>query len=160
MNFVNVVRWIHIISGIAWVGEVITLNFVIVPALIKMRSDSRGTFIRQIFPRVFHLATVLALTAVISGATMSYLLTGWKNLDELIGTRWGMGIAIGGGLALLLTLFHLFIEERLEPVAMTADVDSEVDIDRTILMLKIIPRVGLAILLLIVLLMMYAARGL
>jgi len=160
MNVLNVVRWIHIISGVAWVGEVITLNFVIVPALIKMSSDTRGTFIRQIFPRVFHLASILSLTAIISGAAVNYLMTGWKNLDVLIGTRWGMAIAIGGGLALLLTLFHLFIEERLEPIAITADASSDVDIEKTIKMLKIIPRVGLPILLLIVLLMMYAARGL
>lgn len=160
MHIVNVVRWVHIISGISWVGEVITINIVLVPALIKLRGDARGDYLRQVFPRIFHLATILSLTAVISGATMSYLVTGWTDLDRLISTRWGTGIALGGGLAILLTLFHLFVEERLEPVAMTADVSPEVDFDRTLKVLKIVPRVGLVILLLIVSLMMYAARGL
>jgi uncharacterized membrane protein len=160
MCIVNVIRWIHVISGVAWLGEVITINFVLVPALIKMGKETRAMFIRQIFPRVFQLASVLSLTAIITGATMSYLTTGWKNLDEWIGTRWGIGIFVGGLLALLLTLFHFFVESRLEPIAITADARSEVDVNKIITVLRIVPRIGLVILILIVLLMMYAARGL
>jgi uncharacterized membrane protein len=160
MNIINIVRWIHIISGVAWIGEVITINFVLVPALMKISKEARGSFIRQVFPRLFQLASVISLTAVISGATMSYLLTGWKNLGDLIDTRWGLGIMIGGGLALLLMLFHFFIESKLEPIAIKADEDSEVDIDKILVVLKIVPRIGLGILLLIVILMMFAARGL
>ena len=95
-----------------------------------------------------------------AGARANDVLTGWTDLDSLIGTRWGTGIALGGGLAILLTLFHLFIEERLEPVAMNADMSPEIDIERTMRVLKIVPRVGVVILLMIVSLMVYAARGL
>lgn len=160
MNIVNLIRWIHVISGVAWVGEVITINFVLVPALLKMKKETRGAFIRQIFPRVFQLATVLSLTAILSGAAMSYLITGWKDLDEWLLTRWGVGIFVGGLLALLLTLFHFFIESRLEPIAVTADAQSEIDVDKIVTILKIVPRIGLGILISIVLLMMFAARGL
>ena len=159
MNIFNIVRWVHIISGVAWLGEVITINIVLLPALIKMRQENRGTFIRQIFPRIFRLASVLSLTAIISGASLSYLVTGWKNLDELVGTRWGSGILIGATLALLLTLFHFFIESRLEPMAISAEEASEVDVDRVIKVLNVVPKVGMFVLVLIVLLMMYAARG-
>ena len=157
MSLVNIVRWVHIISGVAWLGEVITINIVLVPALLKMEKESRRTFVRQIFPRVFHLASILSLTAIISGAAMSYLITGWKNLGPLLGTRWGSGILVGGSLALLLTLFHFLVESRLEPVAVKAD---EADVGKIISVLKIVPRVGLVVILVIVLLMMYAARGL
>lgn len=160
MNITNIIRWVHIISGVAWVGEVITINFVLLPALKKMDKSVRGKFIRQVFPRVFHLASILSLTAIISGATMSYLITGWQNLAELFFTRWGAGIMIGGSLALLLTLFHFFVESRLEPIAIKADDDSEVDVEKIIRVLNVVPKIGLAILFLIVLLMMYAARGL
>ena len=160
MNITHVIRWIHIISGVAWVGEVIAINVVLLPALKNIDKDIRGKFIRQIFPRVFHLASVLSLTAIISGATMSYLITGWKNLAELFGTRWGMGIMIGGSLALLLTLFHFLIESRLEPIAFKADDGSEIDVEKFIKVLDIVPKIGLIILILIVLLMMYAAKGL
>jgi len=160
MNITNIVRWIHIISGVAWVGEVITINVVLLPALKKMDKDIRGAFIRQIFPRVFHLASILSLTAIVSGATMSYLMTGWQNLGSLISTRWGAGILIGGSLALLLTLFHFFVESRLEPIAIKADDGTELDIEKFLAVLNVVPKIGLGVLILIVLLMMFAARGL
>ena len=160
MNIIIIVRWVHIISGVAWLGEVITINFVLLPALIKMKKNARGTFLRQIFPRVFRLASVLSLTAILSGATMSYLTTGWKNPEELYSTQWGIGIIIGGSLSLLLTLFHFFVESRLEPIVATADEGSEIDVEKIITVLKVVPRIGMIILVLIVFLMMYAARGL
>ena len=49
MNPINLVQWVHIISGVAWLGEVITINIVLVPALLKMSPDTRRTFIRQVF---------------------------------------------------------------------------------------------------------------
>lgn len=157
MNIINLIRWLHIISGTAWLGEVITINFVLVPALLKMDIENQKEFVRKTFPRVFRLASVLSLTAILSGALMSYLITGWQNLPQLLGTRWGLGIFGGGSLALLLALFHFLVESRLKPIASSA---TEEDVEQIITILKIVPRAGLAVILLIVLLMMYAARGL
>jgi hypothetical protein len=56
---------------------------------------------------------------------------------------------------LLLALFHFFIENRLEPRQ-----GSELDVEKTLSVLRIIPRIGMGVLVLIVLLMMFAARGL
>jgi uncharacterized membrane protein len=159
MSLLNIVRWVHIIAGIAWLGEVVTVNVVLLPTLFNLERESRAAFIRQIFPRVFRLASVLSLTAILSGALMNYLMTGWKNLDALLGTRWGIGILIGGSLGLLLTLFHFFAESRLEPVAVSVRDESEIDIEKFVSVLKIVPRVGLLVILTVVLLMMYAARG-
>jgi uncharacterized membrane protein len=156
MNLLNIVRWVHIISGVAWLGEVVTINFVLLPALLKMEKDNRGPFIRQIFPRVFRLASVLSVSAILSGALMSYLITGWKDLGPLLGSRWGIGILAGGSLGLALTLFHFLAESRLEPVAIKAD---QADIEKIISILKVVPRVGLGVIALVVVLMMYAARG-
>ena len=157
MTLLNIVRWVHIISGVAWLGEVLAINFVLLPALLNMEKENRGAFIRQVFPRVFQLASVLSLLTISSGAVMSYIITGWKNLPPLLDTRWGIGILIGGGLGLALTLFHFLAESRLEPVAAKAD---DADVEKLISVLKIVPRVGLVVILAIVLLMMYAARGL
>jgi uncharacterized membrane protein len=156
MSLLNIVRWVHIISGVAWLGEVITINFVLLPVLLKMEKENRGPFIRQIFPRVFRLASILSVSAILSGAFMSYLITGWKNLGSLLNTRWGIGILIGGSLGLALTLFHFLAESRLEPVAVKAD---EADVEKIISALKVVPRVGLGVIALVVVLMMYAARG-
>lgn len=160
MNLLNVVRWIHIISGVAWLGEVITVNFVILPTLMSLEKDARGAFLRQVFPRVFKLASVLAASTILSGAIMNYLMTGWKDLGSFLQTRWGISLLIGGALGLLLALFHFFVEHRLEPTAITADDLSETDLERTISFLNIVPKVGMVIMITVILLMMFAARGL
>jgi hypothetical protein len=64
-----------------------------------------------------------------------------------------------GSLALALTLFHFLVESRLEPLALNAKDGSEINIERITRVLDIIPKVGMIILIVIILLMMYAARG-
>jgi uncharacterized membrane protein len=29
----NILRWIHVLAGAAWLGEVVVINFVLVPTL-------------------------------------------------------------------------------------------------------------------------------
>ena len=91
---------------------------------------------------------------------MSYHITGLKSPEELYSTRWGVGIIIGGSLALLLTIFHFFVESHLEPIAVTADERTEIDVEKIIAVLNVVPRIGLIILVLIVSLIMLAAKGL
>ena len=67
---------------------------------------------------------------------------------------------IGGSLGLLLALFHFFVESKLEPIAVLAEDDEAFDADRILTVLKVVPKVGTGILILVILLMMYAARGL
>lgn len=159
MSLLSVVRWIHIISGIAWLGEVITINVVLVPALTHLKKEARGAFLHQVFPRIFNLASALSGTAVVSGAILNYLMTGWKDLNIFFETRWGISILIGGSLGLLLTLFHFFVESRLEPVAHTAEKISDEEMEKMISALKIIPKIGMMVVVAIILLMMIAARG-
>ncbi|MCC7129077.1 MAG: hypothetical protein B6D39_05285 [Anaerolineae bacterium UTCFX2] len=159
MHLIIVVRWIHIISGVSWLGEVITVNFVLIPIALKLAKPERIVFLQNVFPRVFRLASILSATAIASGAVLSYLLTGWRDLGALLNSRWGISILAGGLLGLLLTLFHFFVENRLEPVAIHADTMSDAELDRMIALLKVVPRIGLGIVLLVIFLMMIAARG-
>jgi hypothetical protein len=106
------------------------------------------------------MASFLSLTAVTAGLTMSYLITGWRDLDVLIVSRWGSTILIGGLLGLGLMLFHFIIERRLDSlVDSLGDRASEAQVERISRYLHIIPRAGVVILIFIFLLMMVAARG-
>lgn len=156
MSMVVLLRWIHLLSGAAWLGEVVTINFVLVPALLKMNRTYQIAFIRQVFPRIFRLASVLSLSTILSGAASSYLITGWRDLGTWLETRWGQGILIGGLLGLALTLFHFLAERRLEP---TASQMKDADLDKVLTVLKVVPRAGLVLIVFIILLMMYATRG-
>ncbi|MCC7361343.1 MAG: hypothetical protein IT317_17790 [Anaerolineales bacterium] len=160
MNWVNVVRWVHVVAGISWLGEVLTINLVLVPALVSLNKEARRAFIHQVFPRVFRLASILSATAVISGLVLNYLMTGWTDLGALLRSRWGISILVGGSLGLLLTLFHFFVETRLEPTAHTADNISDSEVEKIVSVLNLVPKIGMLIIVVVVLLMMYAARGL
>jgi hypothetical protein len=164
MVITNLFRWIHLLAGTAWLGEVLVVNVVLVPVLARLESGKREWFLAAIFPRIFRLASVLALTTVLAGAALNLSLSGWRvdvAASRLIASRWGWSILIGGSLGFGLMLFHFVAERRLEPHVVVGDDDPDgIAWARTLRSLKIIPRAGFGLLLLIVLLMMFAARGL
>jgi uncharacterized membrane protein len=160
MNLITLFRWLHILTGAAWLGEVVTINFVLIPTLSKLNALERPQFIRSTFPRLFRLASLLSTVSITSGLIMSYLVSGWKDLSVFIGTRWGMSILIGGSLGIALTVFHFVVESRLEPIAVSMDENTrQAKLDQVIRFLKIIPRAGLFVMITIFALMMYAAHG-
>ena len=160
MNWLSIIRWIHIISAAAWLGEVLVINAVLIPSLQSTPVEQRGGFIARVFPRAFCLASFLALVVLSSGLVMSYLATGWKDLDLIIRTRWGLGILIGGLLGLILAIFHFVVESRLKPIARSLDgAADEKDVERVMRFLQIVPRIGMFVIVAAFLLMMVAARG-
>jgi uncharacterized membrane protein len=160
----NILRWIHVLAGAAWLGEVVVINFVLVPTLVRLGADKRGWFLAAIFPRIFRLASVLSLTVLLAGAALNLSMSGWQldvAIKRLATPRWGWSILVGGLLGLGLTLFHFVVERRLHPLVEAARENPGGEAFVLILSrLQIIPRIGLGILLLILLLMMYAVRGL
>ncbi|MFQ5555777.1 MAG: DUF4149 domain-containing protein [Acidimicrobiia bacterium] len=154
-----VLRWVHIVAGGAWLGSVAMVVFVVVPAFGQLDEPRRGWFAEVVFPRIFRLASVLSITVVAAGIALYFERVGWRfTLRPLVTGRWGWSILIGGGLALLLTIFHFVAEGRLAPhVKGATDTPFE---PRVLTVLRIAPRVGLTILVTVVILMAYAARGL
>jgi putative copper export protein len=154
-----ILRWAHLVAGGAWLGAVAMVVFVLVPALHRLDEPLRGRLAMTVFPRVFRLASVLSLTAITTGAALYLERFGWRlELRPLVTGRWGWSILIGGSLALLLTVFHFFAEGLLAPHVRGA-ADTPVD-SRVLTVLRIAPRIGLAILVTVIILMAYAVRGL
>ncbi len=151
-------RWAHIITGAAWLGEVAVIVFVLVPVLPRLDPERRGWFLATVFPRVFRLASVLSVAVLITGWGVYLSMTDWQwDLQPLVSGRWGWAILVGGSLGVLLTLFHFVVEGRLEPQVRAAREAAAVD--RLVRAVQIIPRGGLAVLLVIFALMSYAARS-
>lgn len=147
-------------SAAAWLGEVVAINLAIIPALESTPSEKQGPFIAGVFPRLFRLASVLALLALSSGLGMSYLMTEWRGLGDQLGTRWGTGILIGGALGLLLAIFHFVVESRLRPFARSLDHDPDPqEVDQVVRFLRLAPRIGMLVIFGAFLFMMIAARG-
>lgn len=155
-----VVRFVHVVTGLGWLGEVLTVNFVLLPALARADPELRGRILGAIFPLVFRLATILAGLAIVSGAVVFWIMSD-GNLGRLVDTTWGQRLLIGGLLAGPLFAFHLLQESRWEGSlarrlgTMCSDPAAS---DLILRRLRVIPRVGLAILVLAVFFMSAAAR--
>ena len=157
-----VLRWVHILCGSAWFGEVVVINFVLIPVVNKLDLQTRRAFIKNVFPRIFRLASILAATTVIAGALLMWHYVG-GDLRLLLKSRWGHGILVGGTLGTLLTLFHFFMEERLaKKIGIGADgssPDADAALEDVHTKLKIVPRLGLAVITTIMISMMFAVRS-
>ena len=160
MDWTNLVRWIHLLAGAAWLGEVVTINFVIFPFVTRLDIEQRRRIIKNLFPPIFNLASVLALITLTAGLLLNYLLTEWRDLDQYLSTSNGRAIFIGGLLGLLLTIFHFFAEKRLERRIDKLEGGSNEEVETITRYLRIIPRVGMVVIFIIFALMMYGARGL
>jgi len=155
-----VVRLVHVVAGLAWLGEVATVNFVLLPALSRATPGQRVTLLELVFPLVFRLATVLAGTAVAAGLVLALAITD-GDLLSLFDSARGLRIVIGGTLGAGLFAFHLFQESGMEgslATRLAATRDDPEAADLILRRLRIVPRVGLALLLVIVVLMSAAAR--
>ena len=122
--------------------------------------EQRRDFMARIFPRVFKLASYVSVLALSSGLAMSYLITGWKDLDLFVSTHRGRWILIGGVLGFTLALFHFAVERRLSPMLASIGRETEaLELNRIMRFLQVVPRLGLLVIATVFVLMMVAARG-
>jgi len=150
-------RWVHVLAGASWLGEVVVINLVLVPAMDRLPAPARQEALRAIFPRIFALASWLSIIAVTSGFLLLGERLDWRHWDVLWQGRWGRSILVGGSLGLGLTLFHHLAERRLSPpLRANPGPSGLVYVERR---LRVVPRVGLVVLLATIGAMMYAARG-
>ena len=153
------IRIIHVMAGVAWFGAVVTVNTVLIPYLLSIEIGNRREVLTTLFPRIFRLASVLSLAAVLTGSALLYLMIG-TEISILWESQWGLYILIGGTLATILTVFHFIIEERLEkPLGAILDDWKNSDIEVATKFLRVVPRVGLVVISTVLLLMIFASHG-
>ncbi len=112
------VRWIHVMAATAWFGEVVTINFVLVPVLSRMPREEGAKFLAAVFPTIFRLASVLSATAVLSGGYLAW--TRFSASPEALWTTWsGRSFLAGATIGLALTVFHFILEPRLDGLGPT-----------------------------------------
>ena len=160
MEWYGWVRAVHVFAAASWLGEVVTINLIIVPAVLRIEGEAKLAFLSEIFPRIFKAASWLSATAVATGVLLLIRLYG-SHLELLVTTPRGTGLLIGLTLGTLLTAFHFVAEPKLDGMICNArDARDIVLADRVLTLLRVVPRVGLAVLGSTFVLMMYAAHGL
>ncbi|MGB0955595.1 MAG: urate hydroxylase PuuD [Panacagrimonas sp.] len=101
INILSLDRWLHIVSGVAWIGLLYYFNFVQVPAMAAAAADKDGpgpaAIGKYVAPRALLWFRWAALVTWLSGA--AYLL---KN-GHFIGA-FTLGVAADGGQLYLATI--------------------------------------------------------
>lgn len=94
-----VLRFLHIVFGVMWIGAVFYGVGVLRVALPRVDMPARKAVLRHLLPVAIHYIPVSAIMTIITGAIL-YLYLGQFQGVILLGTEWGR-ILLG---ALLLTL--------------------------------------------------------
>src|SRR6266446_2503961 len=101
-------RWLHVISGVMWIGLLWYLNFVQVPTMPKIQPvESRTAITRFIAPNVLFWFRYAALATVITG-----LLLAWMShyiLNALLLQKGFVMIGVGMWMALIMAFNVWFI---------------------------------------------------
>jgi uncharacterized membrane protein len=106
------VRWLHVVSGIMWIGLLWYFNFVQIPSMPKIPDEQKPAISKVIAPTALFWFRWAALSTVIWGLLQSYQL-GYVH-DALAlgfpsGSKYNMSIGIGMWLGLIMAFNVWFI---------------------------------------------------
>ncbi|WP_296378381.1 urate hydroxylase PuuD [Reyranella sp.] len=99
--------WLHVISGVLWIGLLWYLNFVQVPTMPSIPAENRSAITKHIAPNVLFYFRYAALATVITG-----LLVAWMQryiLEALMLQKGFILIGLGMWMALVMAFNVWFI---------------------------------------------------
>jgi len=100
--FRYVVQFLHVFSGILWIGGGLYTLFVQTPALLAAPPQARGAVMGQIIPRQVNYLLRLGEITIALGVLNIFASGKGRLLQEALGSRWSLAIIVGGLLAVVL----------------------------------------------------------
>jgi uncharacterized membrane protein len=67
------VRWLHVLSGVLWVGLLWYLNFVQVPTMPRIPVEDRVAILKYITPNVLFFFRYAAVATVVTGLLLAFM---------------------------------------------------------------------------------------
>ncbi len=105
-----VMRWLHIVTGVLWIGLLWYLNFVQVPTMPKIQPPEHTAAINKfIAPRVLFFFRHAALATVITGLLLAAMSPGNYLVNALTLAPSHRGIGIGMWMALIMAFNVWFL---------------------------------------------------
>ena len=105
-------RYLHVISGIMWIGLLWYLNFVQIPSMPKLTDEQKPAITKIIAPAVLFWFRWAALSTIVTGLIVAYL-NGYVHQALALGLMSGGGkdtaIGIGMWLGLIMAFNVWFI---------------------------------------------------
>jgi len=103
-------RYLHVLSGVMWIGLLWYLNFVQIPSMPKLSDEQKPAITKVIAPAVLFWFRWAALATIVTGLIVAYL-NGYVHqaLSLGIGSGGGKSTAIGIGMWLgLIMAFNVW----------------------------------------------------
>lgn len=95
-----VLRWLHFVFGIAWIGLLYYFNFVQGPFFNETDAPTKSNAIQKLVPRALWWFRWAAMFTLITGW---FIIMGRMHQGAgLLGTSWGVAILTGGSIATLM----------------------------------------------------------
>ena len=105
------VQFLHVFSGILWIGGGLYTLFVQTPALLAAPPQARGPVLGQIIPRQVNYLLRLGEITVGLGILNVFASGKARLLEDALGSRWAIAIIVGAILGIvLLALGHAVIK--------------------------------------------------
>jgi len=96
-----ILRWIHFLAGITWIGLLYYFNFVQGPFMAEAAAAAKPEVTTKLLPRALWWFRWGAMITVAAGILI-ILNKISQNGTEVMGTSWGISISIGGILGLIM----------------------------------------------------------
>src|SRR5262245_3589663 len=103
-----VLRFVHILGGIFWLGSGLLVSFFLVPSLANagpVAGQVMGALQQR---RLFTILPIVALLTILSGLRLIWIASAGFSASYF-GTRTGMTFAIGGAAAILAFVLSLVV---------------------------------------------------
>ncbi len=98
------VRWLHIIAGITWIGLLYYFNFVQGPFFNETEPEVKATATRQLVPRALWWFRYAALVTFLAGLTLLIIRLEAQGADYVFGSSYGFLVLTGGILGTVMFL--------------------------------------------------------
>ncbi len=96
------VQWLHVLSGVLWIGGGFYTVLVQLPALAAMPMAARGPALMAIGPRQIRYILRVAELTLATGVGNLLLSGRARQLEEPFGSRWAMVMVVGIVLSIIL----------------------------------------------------------
>ena len=100
-------RYLHVLSGVMWIGLLWYLNFVQIPSMPKLSDEQKPAITKVIAPAVLFWFRWAALSTIITGLIVAYL-NGYIHEALVLGIGSGGGKSTAIGIGMWLGLMMAF----------------------------------------------------
>lgn len=109
---VIVVQWLHVFLGIFWFGSTLYLNFVVIPAILKLSPEQAIAASKSISERSPRVITPVATLVILFGLLRGTVFGPVQSLNFLFGTAYGITFLISFLAAIATFLWGLLVLSR------------------------------------------------